>query len=169
MEKEENYIKQLGDKEYLNELWEVFQNTWDYIDKRLKDIWNHPTLTEVTWFHKQWDDLTNDVKRYFEAEALYLPMDECSDELKMEEGKDYVGAGFIEGKHAFVKEFDVAPTTILSNAIEQVEQMGNYKVMMALVDLDDAKPKEERLYTFCDIESKKLRNVIYSEMEKEFE
>lgn len=60
-----------------------------------------------------------------------------------------------------------APTTILSKAIEQVEQMGDHKVMVALVDLDDTNPKEERLYTFCDIESKKLRKVIYKEMEKE--
>lgn len=60
------------------------------------------------------------------------------------------------------------PTTILSKAIEQVEQMGNYKVMMALVDLDKGdRHKEERLYTFTDIESKKLREVIYKEMEKE--
>lgn len=64
-------------------------------------------------------------------------------------------------------KLESAPTTILSHAIEQVEQMGNYKVMMALVDLDDIKPKEGRLYTFCDIESKKLREVIYKEIEKE--
>lgn len=59
------------------------------------------------------------------------------------------------------------PTTILSKAIEQVEQMGNYKVLMALVDLDKTKPKEERLYTFTDVESKKLREVIYKGIEKE--
>lgn len=61
-----------------------------------------------------------------------------------------------------------APTTILSDAIEQVEQMGNFGVMVALVDRDTSKPKEERLYTFCDINSKKLREVIYKEMEGEF-
>lgn len=59
------------------------------------------------------------------------------------------------------------PTTILSKAIEQIEQMGNYKVMVGLVDLDKSKPKEDRLYTFTDIESKKLREVIYKEIEKE--
>lgn len=61
------------------------------------------------------------------------------------------------------------PTTLLSKAIEQVEQMGDYKVMVALVDPDNSKPKEERLYTFTDIESKKLREVIYKEMERNFE
>lgn len=61
-----------------------------------------------------------------------------------------------------------APTTILSKAVDQVRQIGNYKVMMALVDLNKGdKPKEGRLYTFTDIESKKLREVIYKEMEKE--
>lgn len=63
--------------------------------------------------------------------------------------------------------YSAAPTTILSEAIEQVEQMGDYKVMAALVDLDDSKRKEDRLYTFCDIESKKLREVIYKEIENE--
>lgn len=61
------------------------------------------------------------------------------------------------------------PTTILSKAIEQVEQTGNYKVMMALVDLDKSKPKEERLYTFTDIESEKLREVIYKKIEEDYE
>lgn len=59
------------------------------------------------------------------------------------------------------------PTTILSKAIEEVEKRGDYKVMVALVDLDKSKPKEDRLYTFTDIESKKLREVIYKEIEKE--
>lgn len=65
---------------------------------------------------------------------------------------------------------ETAPTTVLSSAIEQVEQMGDYKVMVALVDLDRTKPKpkEERLHTFCDIKSEKLRKVIYREIEKEF-
>lgn len=58
------------------------------------------------------------------------------------------------------------PTTVLSSAIERVEKMGNYKVMVALVDLDKSRPKEERLYTFTDIKSKKLREVIYKEMER---
>lgn len=62
------------------------------------------------------------------------------------------------------------PTTILSRAIEQVERMGNYVVMVALVDLNKGdKPKEKRLYTFTDVESKKLRKVIYKEMEKNCE
>ena len=105
---------------------------------------------------------------------------------------DYKDCGLIKGKIAYIKEYDVGeapdqteeikrrygdrivkiepqPTTILSKAIEQVEQMGNYKVMVALVDGDKSKPKEERLYTFTDIESKKLREVIYKEMEKDFE
>lgn len=62
------------------------------------------------------------------------------------------------------------PTVILSKAIEQIEQMGNYKVMMALVDAEgfkNGKPKDDCLHTFCDIESKKLREVIYKEMEKD--
>lgn len=64
----------------------------------------------------------------------------------------------------------VEPTTILSKAIEQVERMGNYVVMVALVDLNKGdKPKEKRLYTFTDVESKKLRKVIYKEMEKNCE
>lgn len=63
--------------------------------------------------------------------------------------------------------YSLAPTTILSEAIEQVEQRGDYKVMVALVDLDKSKPKEERLYTFTDIKSKKLREVICKEIEKE--
>lgn len=110
----------------------------------------------------------------------------------VEGDEEYLGGKVVGGSIAVVEEYEVgeapdqteeikrrygdrlvriepAPTTILSSAIEQVEQMGNYKVMMALVDLDDTKPKDERLYTFCDIESKKLREVIYNEMEKEFE
>lgn len=59
------------------------------------------------------------------------------------------------------------PTAVLSKAITQVRQMGNYKVMVALVDLDKSKPKEERLYKFTDIESKKLREIIYKAIEKE--
>lgn len=97
-------------------------------------------------------------------------------ELKVEEDKNYISFGLdYLAKRCFLKEFDLnedielPPTTILSKAIEQVEQMGNYKVMVALVDGDKSKPKEERLYTFTDIESKKLRGVIYKEMEKDFE
>lgn len=101
-------------------------------------------------------------------------------ECEIGEGKDYIDTGLVEGKIAYINEYDegvipgfpkwhpTEPTTILSKAIEQAEQMGYYKVMVALVDLDKGdKPKEERLYTFTDIESKKLREVIYKEIEKE--
>lgn len=88
---------------------------------------------------------------------------------------DTLKVDFNKEKEFFSKQYykySLAPTTILSKAIEQVEQMGDYKVMVALVDLrKDGKPlkKDERVYTFTDIKSKKLRGVIYEELEKNFE
>lgn len=79
----------------------------------------------------------------------------------------YVGGYCQPPKRRLPDGYSTAPTTILSKAIEQVEQMGDYKVMMALIDLDKSKPKEERLYTFTDIESEKLREVIYKRIEDE--
>lgn len=59
-------------------------------------------------------------------------------------------------------------TTLMSKVINDVERMG-YKVMVALVDLEGVgKDKEDRVQTFCDIESEKLRKVIYKEIENEF-
>lgn len=89
----------------------------------------------------------------------------------LQKGNEYISylmaAGAYKPKRRVHDGYSDAPTTIISRAIEQVEQMGNYKVMFALVDLDKSKPKKECLYTFTDIESKALREVIYKEMEKE--
>lgn len=134
--------------------------------------------------HQQVNEFAGDMCRYrTEVGALGMLID--IDELNTEEGimpemdKYFINDGLIYRQHPNGEKHyvggapsqveEIAPTLILSRAIEQVEQMGNYKVMVALVDLDNTKPKEERLYTFCDIESKKLRGVIYKEMEKEFE
>lgn len=86
------------------------------------------------------------------------------------EEKDYIGGSFTTPKRAEIKELDVTePTVIMSKAIKDIEQHGNYKVLVAIVDLEDRnKPARECLDIFCDIESKSLREVIYRENEKGF-
>ncbi len=60
------------------------------------------------------------------------------------------------------------PTVVMSRAIEVIEQMGNYKVVAAIIDFENLdKPPKERLHTFCDIKGKKLREAIYKEIEDE--
>lgn len=167
------YVKKLGAKEALDNQWEQFIDTWDYINKRLQDIWHHPAQNEVTWFHKVWKDLCSDAEEYFKAESKYLPKEEQpvvkADKpgiIKAARPEVEVSVLALHRGDGITEVLD-QPTTILSKAIEQVEQMGNYKVLMALVDLDKSKPKEERLYTFTDIESEKLREVIYKRIEDE--
>lgn len=78
--------------------------------------------------------------------------------------------GFNQNLDVQIKKNNLVPTTILSKAIEQIEQMGNWKVLVAIAnakDYKDSKPKDECLYTFCDIESEKLREVIYKRIEDE--
>lgn len=59
-------------------------------------------------------------------------------------------------------------TVAMSEAIEYASKKG-YKVMIALLDCNKGTmTKEDRLHTFTDIESKKLREVIYKEIESEF-
>lgn len=144
--------------------------------------------------HQQVNELVNALHEgdKIGVRGILIDIDEMNTEegITLERNRDFVNSGLVSPQYASVEEYDVGeapdqteeierrhnnhtvytePTVILSRAIEQVEQMGAYKVMVALVDLDDNKPKEERLYTFCDLESKKLREVIYKEMEKEFE
>lgn len=169
------HIEKLGKKEYLDEAWGKVDDEIEYIHKRLSDIWHHPTQHEVTDFHKMWGDLCKAVYDYYKAESKYLPKEEQP--VVKADKPGIIKAARPEGEVSVlalhrgdgITEVLDQPTTILSKAIEQVEQTGNYKVMMALVDLDKSKPKEERLYTFTDIESEKLREVIYKKIEEDYE
>lgn len=59
-------------------------------------------------------------------------------------------------------------TVVMSRAMEYASKQG-CKVMVALLDCNKGTmTKEDRLHTFCDIESKKLREAIYKEIENEF-
>lgn len=63
---------------------------------------------------------------------------------------------------------ELEPTTIMSKAIERIEKLGDYKVMVALVnETNDTDIKiEDRLHIFTDIRSAKLRSAIYKCIEE---
>lgn len=138
----EEKIKRYGEDKIVEEAWSEFEDEICALYKIQND--NYESTVDRTKLYKQLQDTIDKGRAYFKLCKKYKGFTPPTTEWHPDE-----------------------PTTILSKAIEQVEQMGNYKVMMALVDLNKGdKPKEERLYTFTDIKSKKLREVIYKEMEK---
>lgn len=59
---------------------------------------------------------------------------------------------------------------LISLHVAHLKADTDYKIMFAIVDRDafkNGKPAKECIKTFCDIESKKLREVIYKKIEKE--
>lgn len=143
----EKKIKRYGEDKLIEEAWGEFEDEICALYKIQND--NYESTVDRNKLYKQLQDTVGKGKVYFDLCKRYNNFIPPTTEWQPTE-----------------------PTTILSKAIEEIEQIGDWKVMVAIAnskDYHDGKPKEECLYTFCDIESKKLREVIYKEMEKDFE
>lgn len=61
-------------------------------------------------------------------------------------------------------------TVIMSRAIEEIQKQDDYQVMVAIVKVDEVKTFDRTtISTYCDIDSKELREEVYERFEKDAE
>lgn len=205
----EDYVKKIGKRKYLDELWSKVDDEVEHIHKRLGDTPNHPTCEEVDWFHHSFMRLYKVLGEYQSAEFVYLPQEEQPrvktddpavikggvgikgtmidiDEMNTQEAETYesgeapdqseeikrrYGGGWHLSKNIefLAPDRNSLACSILSHAIQDVENLGGFKVIAAIVDLnkDTDLPIKDRIQCYSTVESQKLREAIYKEIEKE--